>query len=165
MKSIINKNVSIGKKSKIWHFCKVYGTKKLPVSIGKFSQIGSYCEIKPGVSIGDYCRIQTKVFIPEQTSIADYVFLGPGVIITNDKHPTSKKTINKTYKLEPVTIKSHTTIGAGAIVGPGVTLGKHSVVGMGAVVTTSVKDKQIVVGNPAKVIGTLREKKYQRRFL
>lgn len=156
--------VKIGKCSKIWHYCNVYGNPKSPVIIGHDTQIGSYSEIKPGVKIGHHCRLQARVFLPEKTIIGNYVFLGPGVIIANDKHPTAKKTAEHRYTLSPVSIDSYATIGAAAVICPGVHVGHHAVVGAGAVVTTNVDPNKIVAGNPARVLGSIKDKQYKNRF-
>lgn len=159
-----NKYVTIGNNTKIWNFCNIYGTKKEPVYIGDNTQIGSYVEIKPGVKIGRYCRIQAFVFIPERTVIGDYVFIGPRVTFTNEKYPTSKKAITKTSTIKPCQISSHVTIGAGAVIGPGIKIGKYAFIGMGAVVVKDVKDYQIVVGNPARTVGEVTDKKYENQI-
>lgn len=164
MDSLINQYVTVGKNSSIWHFCNLYGTKENPVKIGHHTQIGSYCEIKPGTHIGNFCRIQTRVFIPEFTTIGNYVFIGPAVIIANDKYPTAQKTLSHTYTISPVIIQAHSSIGAGSIIGPGVTIGRHAIVGMGAVVVKNVPTGAIVAGNPAKVISHVSNPKYQKLF-
>jgi tetrahydrodipicolinate N-succinyltransferase len=45
------------------------------------------------------------------------------------------------------------TIGAGAIIGPGLELGAYAMIGMGAVVTADVPPHALVYGNPARVRG------------
>lgn len=164
MNSLINEFVKIGSNVKIWNFCNLYGTGENVVTIGNNTQIGSFTEIKPGVFIGKYCRIQSYVFISDFTNIGNYVFIGPHVSILNDKHPTSIKTINKTWKLNPCIINDYVSIGAGAVIGPGVKIGKYSVIGMGAVVIKNISNFEIVAGNPARVIGKTTDYKYRNLF-
>lgn len=164
MNSLINEFVKIGNQVKIWHFCNLYGTAQNPVTIGEGTSIGSYCEIRPGVQIGRWCRLQAFVFLPEATSIADYVFIGPRVTVLNDKYPTSEKTLTRSYTIAGCHIADHAVIGGGAIIGPGVKIGKSAVVGMGAVVTKHVRDYEIVVGNPARVVGKTSDPTYKSKF-
>lgn len=58
-------------------------------SIGDQSSVGQYCYIGPGVVIGDNCKIQNHALIYEPTRIGNGVFIGPNVVITNDLHPRS----------------------------------------------------------------------------
>ena len=54
----------------------------------------------------------------------------------------------------PINIGTNAWIAAGAFVGPGVTVGEGAVVGAQCVVTRPVEDWSIVVGNPARTVGT-----------
>jgi len=162
--SIINEHVKVGTNSSIWHYCNLYGTKDKPIVIGKNTQIGSYTEIKPNVKIGDNCRLQSYIFIPDNISIEDFVFIGPRVAFMNDKAPSAKKTIECTYTILGTLVKEHATIGGGAIIGAGITIGKFALIGMGAVVIKDVPDYAVVVGNPARVIGDIRDQKYIQKY-
>lgn len=154
--SIVRDDVVIGKNSKIWHFCNLYGCK-----IGENTQIGSYCEIKEGVEIGDNCRLQSYIFISEKTKIGNNVFIGPKVNFMNDKYPTTKKTIEKTWILKPVVVEDDVSIGGNVTILPGIRIGKGSFIGAGSVVTKNVPPYAVVVGNPARVIGSVKDDKYK----
>ena len=91
MNIIRNKFVHLGGNVKIWHHSNIYGTRKYPVQIGDDTQVGSFCEVKPGVTIGRRCRLQSFIFISEMTEISDDVFIGPHVLILNDKQPKYSK--------------------------------------------------------------------------
>ena len=52
-------------------------------------------------------------------------------------------------------IKQGATVGAGAVVLPGMTIGERAMVGAGAVVTKDVEPDTVVVGNPARVVRRL----------
>ncbi|HCM37114.1 MAG: Transferase hexapeptide repeat containing protein [Candidatus Gottesmanbacteria bacterium GW2011_GWB1_43_11] len=164
MNIIRNKFVHLGGNVKIWHHSNIYGTRKYPVQIGDDTQVGSFCEVKPGVTIGRRCRLQSFIFISEMTEISDDVFIGPHVLILNDKYPTTAKIFQNKYVPQPARIAHHVTIGGGAIIGPDIKLGHHAVIGMGAVVVKSVAPYAIVAGNPARIIGRVNDKKYQKNF-
>jgi len=153
--SIIREDVKIGENTDIWHFCNLYGC-----TIGKNTQIGSYCEIKEGSIIGDGCRFQSYVFVSESTLIGKNVFVGPRVIFLNDKYPTAKKAINKSWKLEKVVVEDEVSIGGNVTILPGVKIGYKAFVGGGSVVTKDVPEYSIVCGNPARIIGRVNDEKY-----
>jgi len=154
--SNVRNDVKIGSGSKIWHFCNIYGCK-----IGKNTQIGSYSEIKDGASIGDDCRFQSYAFIPERTRIGNRVFIGPRVTFLNDKYPTAQKAINKTWTLESVVVDDDVSIGGNVTILPGVKIGRGAAIGAGSVVTKNVPKYTIVYGNPARVVGSVNDKKYR----
>lgn len=132
-------------KVRIWHPDKVVILTNLE-NIGKETTIHAFCWIGRDVVIGQKCFIEAFVFIPEWVTIGDNVFIGPHVCFTNDKRPPSfgehwAKTI----------VEDNVSIGAGAVILPGVTLKKGCVIGAGAVVTKDVEAGVTVVGNPARL--------------
>lgn len=153
----IVKDCKIGANTKIWHYCNIYGCE-----IGENTQIGSYCQIKPEVKIGDKCRIQDGVSIPEKTKIGSFVFIGPRVAFANEKFPSAMKVHNKEFTVEPVIVEDFVTIGLGALISAGIKIGKNSFIGAGAVVINDVPENSVVVGNPSKIIGNVRDEKYKQ---
>ena len=92
--------------------------------------------------------IQSNVYIPTNSVIDEQVFLGPNVVLTNDRRMNRGE-----CKLEGATIKKGARIGANATILPGIIIGYDTVVGAGSVVTRDVPDNEIVVGVPANSIG------------
>ena len=119
------------------------------VETGEGSRIASFVEIGRDVIIGARCNIQSFVYIPPHVRLGNDVFIGPGVIFTNDKYPPS----HGEWKKGPWTVvEDDVSIGAGAIILPGVRIGRGSRIGAGAVVTKDVPEYTTVVGNPAEAL-------------
>jgi len=161
--SIVNEYVKIGEGSKIWNLCNIYGHENNPIIIGKNTQIGSYCEIMPGVLIGSNCKIEPYVFLPEETSIGDYVFIGPGAKFMNDKYPSALKPTIRKWRPFPAKIEEKVVIGGGALIGPGVTIKRKSIIGMGAVVTKNVEPYSIIIKHNQK-IGDIRDERFRNKY-
>lgn len=98
---------------------------------------------------------------PELLTIEEDVYLTRGVKIITHFNPTDpqKEIIGTDSIKKPVYIKRGAFIGVNAIIMPGVTIGECAIVASGAVVTKDVSDFAIAGGNPAKIIGDIRELK------
>jgi acetyltransferase-like isoleucine patch superfamily enzyme len=99
--------------------------------------------------IGNNCKIQAFAYIPDNVIIGNNVFIGPGVVFTNDKYPPSN---GKWKDDEPTIVGDFVSIGANATILPSVVIGIGAKVGAGSVVTKNVKAGVTVAGNPAKEI-------------
>lgn len=115
--------------------------------IGADTTIGPFVEIQRGVVIGEFCKISSHTFVCGGVTIGDRVFVGHGVMFTNDLYPT---TVPRPGYLVETVVEDHVAIGSGATILP-VTIGRGSIVGAGAVVVEDVPPFSIVVGNPARV--------------
>lgn len=136
----------IGEGTTIWHFCNLYRCK-----IGRDCNIGSYVEIGEAV-IGDRCRIGTHTFIPKGVTLQKRVFVGPGVVFTNDKHPSVRAIEAGTSVLRMTLVKKDASIGANATILCGITIGEGAMIGAGATVVDDVPDHAVVVGDKAEVL-------------
>ena len=130
-------------------------------SVGDGSRIGTFVEIQKGASIGQRCKISSHSFICTGVTIEDGVFIGHGVMFTNDMYP---KAVNADGSLQSeadwhcieTRVKQRASIGSNATILAGVTIGEGALIGAGAVVTKDVPDYAIVAGVPARVIGDTR---------
>ena len=133
-------------------------------NIGAETKVGAFVEIQKNASIGVRCKISSHTFICEGVQIEDEVFIGHGVMFTNDRHPRATNPdgslqTEADWKVEITTVKKRASIGSNATIVSGTTIGTGALVGAGAVVTRDVPDYAIVAGVPAKVIGDTRDTK------
>jgi acetyltransferase-like isoleucine patch superfamily enzyme len=131
-------------------------------SIGSGTKIGAFVEMQRGASAGRNCKISSHSFICEGVTLEDGVFIGHGVMFTNDRYPHATTTggalqTNADWTLEPTLVCRNASIGSNATILPGVTIGEGAMVGAGAVVTRDVPDGAIVAGVPARLVGWARE--------
>jgi acetyltransferase-like isoleucine patch superfamily enzyme len=109
-------------------------------------QIGTLSEIQGDCTVGDYVRFQSNVFVGKKTTIGDFVWILPYVVLTNDPTPPSDV-------LMGCTIENYASIAAASVVLPGVIVGHHSFVAAQACVTKNVPPYKLVTGTPARVVG------------
>ncbi len=117
------------------------------VTIGEHTKIGTNVVVDGKSRVGARVSIQTGVYICTFSTVEDSVFLGPCCVFTNDKYVTQKP-----FKLIGPTVKKGASIGANALLFPGVTVGDGAVVGSQAMVNSDVPPRTIVAGIPAKRI-------------
>src|SRR6185437_1209564 len=121
-------------------------------------RIGTFVEIQRGAAIGEACKISSHSFICEGVTIEDGVFIGHGVMFTNDLYPratvdSGAPQTEADWTLLPTLVRRNASIGSNATILPGVTIGEGALIGAGAVVTRDVGDYAVVAGVPATVIG------------
>jgi UDP-2-acetamido-3-amino-2,3-dideoxy-glucuronate N-acetyltransferase len=139
-------STTIGEGTRVWAFAHV-----LPRAvIGRDCNICDHVFIENHVVIGDRVTIKSGVQLWDGLRVADDVFIGPNATFSNDKFPRSKAH-------QPTPLETHLgagcSIGAAAVVLPGLRIGARAMVGAGAVVTHDVPARAIVSGNPARIVG------------
>ena len=150
----VSPDARIGAGTKIWHQAQV----REGAVVGARCIVGKGAYVDKDVRIGDNCKLQNSVFVFHGFNLEDGVFLGPGAMLLNDKHPRAinpdgSPKSDADWEASEGLIAYGAAVGGGAVVLPGVRVGRMALVGAGAVVTKDVPDRGIVAGNPARLRG------------
>lgn len=132
----------IGPGTRIWQYVVVLQGAR----IGRDCNICAHCFVENEVVIGDRVTLKSGVYLWDGITLEDDVFIGPNATFTNDKRPHSRVQV----LFERTLIQAGASIGAGAVILPGVTIGAGAMIGAGAVVTRSVPYGETWLGNPAR---------------
>jgi acetyltransferase-like isoleucine patch superfamily enzyme len=157
----IAQSVKLGSSVRIFHpeLVNLYGC-----TIGDDSRIGAFVEIQKNAIVGARCKVSSHSFICEGVTIEDEVFVGHGVMFTNDLYPRAANPdgspqAESDWQVIPTLVRKGASIGSNATIVAGVTIGLNALIGAGAVVTKDVPDFAIVAGVPARVTGDTRVKR------
>lgn len=148
-------DAGIGPGTSIWNQAQV----REGARIGRDCIIGKNAYVDVDVVIGDRVKIQNNVSVYRGVSIEDGVFIGPHVCFTNDRvpravNPDGSPKADGDWEVAPTLVRHGAAIGANATILPGLTIGRWAMIGSGSVVTRDVADHELVVGNPARRIGS-----------
>jgi len=149
--SVVYEEAELGDEVEVGHCVMIREGSK----IGAKSRIGSFTQLDGQVTVGSNVNIQSKVYLPHLSIVEDDVFIGPGVVVTNDLYPVSKRLIG-------VKIRKGAIIGAGSILIAGIEIGENAVVAAGSIVTKNVPPNSVVKGSPARVWMTREEYEEKR---
>ncbi len=138
---------SIGKGTKIWHYCHV----QAGAEIGEGCVFGQNVNVAGNVRIGNRVKVQNNVSIYTGCTLEDEVFLGPSCVLTNVTNPRSQ--VNRHSLYEETLFRRGATVGANATIVCGITIGRYAFIGAGAVVTQDVPDYALILGNPGRQRG------------
>lgn len=150
----ISSGTTLGKNVALWHYVQV----REGVSIGDNTTLGKNVYVDKNVVIGANCKIQNNCSVYQGVTIESGVFVGPHCVFTNDKMPraiNSDGTLKQQtdWQVEKTLVKEGASLGARAVVLPGLTIGRFALVGAGSVVTKDVPDYGLVYGSPARLQG------------
>lgn len=152
-------NVKLGRNVRIFGFTNLYGCE-----IGDDTKVGTFVEIQKGAKVGNRCKISSHSFLCEGVEIEDEVFIGHGVMFTNDLFPRATAAdgalqTEADWKCVKTVVKRGASIGSGATILCGIIIGENSMVGAGSMVTKDVPPNTVVAGNPARIIKDLNAKR------
>ncbi len=151
--SFVDKEVSVGKGTKIWHFSHIQSK----ATIGKNCTLGQNVFVAANVVIGNNVKIQNNVSVYEGVEIEDNVFCGPSVVFTNILKPRSEFPQNTSDKYLKTLIRKSASIGANSTIVCGISVGQYAMIGAGSVVTKNVPDFALIFGNPARITAWVNE--------
>ena len=138
----------------IWQYAHV----REGASIGAQTVVGRGAYVGPGVPVGKHCKIQNYALVYEPAIVEDGVFIGPAVVLTNDRNPRAVNpdgSLKSTTDWVPVgvTLRAGASIGARAVCVAPLVVGRWALVAAGSTVIRDVPDYALVVGAPARRIG------------
>jgi acetyltransferase-like isoleucine patch superfamily enzyme len=147
----ILRDVRLGENVRYFNFVNLYGC-----AIGDETKIGAFVEIQKDATVGRRCKISSHSFVCEGVHIGDDVFVGHGVVFTNDKYPRASiagRPVTGEWELLETVVEDGVAIGSNATILCGIRIGKGALIGAGAVVTADVPAGAKVAGVPARPIG------------
>ena len=151
----VSPDAAIGPGTSIWNQAQV----RERARIGSRCVIGKNAYVDVDVLVGDDVKVQNNVSLFHGVTVEDGVFIGPHVCFTNDRLPRAitREGDVKTdadWEVSPILVRYGAAIGANSTILPGVTIGRWAMIGSGSVVTRDVADHELVVGNPARRLGS-----------
>ncbi len=150
----VSPDAKIGAGTKVWHNVHV----REGVTIGEGCVIGKDVYIDQGVRVGSRVKIQNSALLYRPLEIHDGVFIGPRAVFTNDRVPRAvtpegRLKSEADWSQSLTVVEEGASIGAGAIILPGIRIGAWAMVGAGAVATRDVAAYSLVIGAPARPVG------------
>ena len=115
------------------------------VTAGSGLSIGTLSDIQGHCTFGEYNRLHSNVHIGQASTLGDFVFIYPYVVLTNDPHPPSNL-------LMGCSIGHFSQIAVHSVLLPGVKVGQGCLIGANSTVNKDVADGMLAVGSPAKEI-------------
>ena len=116
--------------------------------VGQSVRVGTFSDLQGNLSIGSYSRLHSNVHVGRLSTVEEFVWLFPYVVLTNDPHPPSDTCTQGPTVRRFAVVATHTTIF------PAVEIGEGALVGAMTLVRKDVPAHSIVVGVPGKVVGS-----------
>ncbi|MGH2931078.1 MAG: acyltransferase, partial [Solirubrobacteraceae bacterium] len=130
--------------------------------LGERSVLGRGSTIDFDVRVGARVSIQTLVYVTAETVVEDDVFIGPGVVMTNDdtmgRHAPGER-------LRGATLRRACRVGGGVVLTPGTVIGEEAFIAAGAVVTRDVADREVVLGVPGRPVRRVGDEDLLERWI
>ena len=143
-KAEVAADADIGARTIVWQFAIVLAGAR----VGADCNINCHTFIEGGAVIGDRVTVKSGVYVWDGVTLEDDVFCGPNATFTNDKAPRSRQ---HPAEYARTIVRQGASIGAGAVILPGLVIGEGAMVGAGTVVTKDVPAGATVIGNPARI--------------
>lgn len=157
--ALVEEGVTIGPGTRVFDHVHLRGP---GTRIGRDCIVGGKSYVAYGVQVGDRVKINAFVYLCHGVTLETGVMVSAGVVFTNDRFPrATSPDLRALRPSEPddetgrTRVREGATLGARAVIGPGLEIGRFAMVGMGSVVTRTVPDFHLVVGNPARSLGVV----------
>jgi UDP-2-acetamido-3-amino-2,3-dideoxy-glucuronate N-acetyltransferase len=134
---------AIGEGTVVWQYSVVLAG----AVVGRDCNLNAHTFVEGGARIGDRVTLKSGVYVWDGIVIENDVFCGPNATFTNDRTPRSRQ---RPTEFLDTRICRGASIGAGAVILPGLVIGEQAMIGAGAVVTRNVPARQTWAGNPAR---------------
>ena len=121
---------------------------------------GFKCDYGSNITVGEqfYANYNLVVLDCAPVVFGDNVFIAPNCGFYTAGHPLDYPTRNSGVEFaKAITVGDNVWIGGGVTVLPGVTIGSGAVIGAGSVVAHDIPVNVVAVGNPCKVIRTIKQ--------
>ena len=122
--------------------------------IGRGTVVGRGSAVGSDARIGERVRIQTNAWLTSWTIVEDDVFVGPGVVTTNDAAMARGGT---EVVLEAPVLRRACRVGGGVVLAPGVEVGEEAFIAAGAIVLRDVPPQTWVMSAPARGVRRVAE--------
>jgi UDP-3-O-[3-hydroxymyristoyl] glucosamine N-acyltransferase len=131
-------------------------------ALGTRSVLGRGSTLDFDTRVGARVLIQTLVYVTAGTVVEDDVFIGPGVVMTNDnamgRHARGEP-------LQGALLKRACRVGGGVVLAPGTVIGEEAFIAAGAVVIRDVAEREVVMGVPGKAVRRVSDEDLLERWL
>jgi UDP-2-acetamido-3-amino-2,3-dideoxy-glucuronate N-acetyltransferase len=150
----VEAGATVGAGTRVWHYVHI----RSGATVGEDCNIGYGVYIDAGAVIGNNVKLQNRVSVYRGVTLENGVFVGPNATFTNDKYPRAitpagEALSDEDWQTAATLVRFGASIGAGAVVLPGITIGRWAMVGAGSLVARDVPDQALVVGVPARHVG------------
>jgi UDP-2-acetamido-3-amino-2,3-dideoxy-glucuronate N-acetyltransferase len=150
----VHGSAELGDGTTVWELAQIREDARL----GKGCIVGRGAYVGSGVQIGDHVKLQNFALVYEPARLGDGVFVGPAVVLTNDRNPRSVSPEGHPkrggdWEAVGVDVGEGASLGARSVCVAPVRIGRWAMIAAGAVVTRDVPDFALVVGVPARQIG------------
>ncbi len=118
-----------------------------------------FCDYGANIRLGRnvFFNFNCVVLDVAEVAIGDFTLFGPNVQIYTATHPMNAQVRRTLEAARPIRVGSDVWVGGGAILCPGVTIGSKAVIGAGSVVTRDIPEGVVAVGNPCRVLRSIRD--------